>query len=286
MALAALVCAVAAGIAGCGSEAEGPPGSTPGDVRPIGELAGPTVPMDDSGFDPLLALTVESSGEGRTLLAGEVTLSRPQGSGAGVPELRIAVDGDREREAEARLVGDDRLVIACGCELEQGEHEVELQGRSVGGVSPVGARALVALDGVEYETDAPTGSGALPPAISGSSLESDQVLVSEAPASIAELDLAGGSTSSQKMLVIAEIGSTRSSTDPRGLALQALIGGEEATQIATEDAASSTIVAFTLDTTASPGETVELLSNVVGGGSTELDLRYLVACPCGLETES
>lgn len=286
MALAALVCAVAAGIAGCGSEAEGPPGSTPGDVRPIGELAGPTVPMDDTGFDPLLALTVESGGEGRTLLAGEVTLSRPQGSGAGVPELRIAVDGDREREAEARLVGDDRLVIACACDLDQGEHEVELQGRSVGGVSPVAARALVALDGVEYETDAPTGSGALPPAISGSSLESDQVLVSEAPASIAELDLADGSTSSQKMLVIAEIGSTRSSTDPRGLALQALIGGEEATQIATEDAASSTIVAFTLDTTASPGETVELHSNVVGGGSTELDLRYLIACPCGLETES
>ena len=164
LALAALACAAATAVAGCGSDEDEPPGSTPGSVVPIGELAGPTIPLDESGFDPLLALTVEATGEGRTLIAGEVRLSRPQGSGAGVAEVRIAIDGDRSREAEARMIGDDRLVVACGCELEPGEHEVELQGRSVGGVSPVAARSLVALDGVEYETDTPSRLG---PAASG-----------------------------------------------------------------------------------------------------------------------
>jgi hypothetical protein len=286
LALASLACAAATGLAACGSEDEGPPDSTPGSVLPIGELAGPTIPLDESGFDPLLALTVEASGEGRTLIAGELKLSRPQGSGAGAPEVRIAIDGKQAREAEARQVGDDRLVIACGCELEPGEHEVELQGRAVGGVAPVAARSLVALDGVEYETETPTGTGPLPPAINGSALETDPALVSGAPASLAQLDLADGSASSQKLLVIAQVGSTRSAVDPRGIALQAGIGGEEAARIASLNAASSKIDVFTLETTPTAGEPVDLIGNIVGGGSTELDLRYVVSCPCGLETES
>ena len=286
MALAAIACTAATGLAACGSDDEEPPGSTPGDVLPVGELAGPTIPLDESGFDPLLALTVEASGEGRTLIAGELKLSRPQGSGTGVPEVRIAIDGNQTREAEARQIGDDRIVVACGCELEPGEHEVELQGRSSGGVSPVAARSLVALDGVEYETGAPAGTGPLPPAINGSALETDQALVSGAPASLASLELADGSSSSQKLLVIAQVGSTRSSVDPSGIALQVGVGGEEATRIASLDAAASKMEVFTLGTTPAPGESVDLIGNIVGGGSTELDLRYLVSCPCGLETES
>jgi hypothetical protein len=273
-------------VGACGEDEEEPPGTTPGDVLPVGELAGPTVPMDEAGFDPLLALTVQASGEGRTLISGEVNLSRPGGSGAGAPELQLAVDGERERSAETRLIGDDRLVIACGCDLEPGEHEVELQGRSVGGVSPVAARALVALDGVEYETEEPTGGGPLPPAINGSALETEPALVSEAPATLAEVDLASGATGSEKLLVIAEVGSTRASVNPRGIALETLVGSEEATRIATVNAASSEIEAFTLEAAPAPGETVQLVGNVVGAGSTELDLRYLVTCPCGLETES
>jgi hypothetical protein len=286
LALAALACAAATAVAGCGSDEDEPPGSQPGTVLPIGELAGPTIPLDETGFDPLLVLTVEATGEGRTLIAGEVRLSRPQGSGAGVAEVRIAIDGDRSREAEARIIGDDRLVVACGCELEPGEHDVELQGRSVGGVSPVAARSLVALDGIEYETETPAGSGPLPPAINGSELETDPVLVSEAPTSVAQLELADGSSSSENLLVIAEVGATRSSADPGGIALQATVGGEEATRIASLEAAASKIDAFTLATAPAAGETVDLVGNIVGGGSTELDLRYLVTCACGLETES
>jgi hypothetical protein len=286
VAMATLACAGALGLAACGEDEEEPPGATPGDVLPVGELAASTVPMDDSGFDPLLALTVQAGGEGRTLISGEVKLSRPGGSGAGAPELRLAIDGEREHDAETRLIGDDRLVIACGCDLEPGEHEVELQGRSVGGVSPVAARALVALDGVEYATEEPTGGGPLPPAINGSTLETDPALVSEAPATIAELDLASGATGSEKLLVIAEVGSTRSSVDPRGIALDTLVGGEEATRIATVNAASTEIEAFTIEAAPAPGETVQLVGSIVGAGSTELDLLYLVACPCGLETES
>ena len=285
MALAALACAAATIVAGCGSDEDEPPGSTPGAVLPVGELAGPTIPLDESGFDPLLALTVEASGEGRTLIAGQVKLSRPQGRGAGEAEIRIAIDGDRSREAEARVIGDDTLVVACGCELEPGEHEVELQGRSVGGVSPVAARSLVALDGIEYETDAPAGTGPLPPAINGSALETDPILISEAPTSLSQVELSGDATGAQG-LVIAQIGSTRSSADPGGIALQALAGGEEATRIATVDAAASKIDVFTLETAPSPGETIDLIANVVGSGSTELDLSYVVSCPCELETDS
>ena len=65
MALAALACVAATAVAGCGSDEDEPPGSTPGSVVPIGELAGSTIPLDESGFDPLLALTVEATGEGR-----------------------------------------------------------------------------------------------------------------------------------------------------------------------------------------------------------------------------
>ena len=284
--MAALACAATAAIAGCGSDEDQPPGSTPGQVEPIGELAGPTVPLDQSGYDPLLALTVEVGGEGRTLLAGEVRLSRPKGSGVGVPQVRIAVDGQPERDAEARVVGDDRLVVACGCNMEPGEHDVELQGRSTGGVSPIAARALVALDGIEYDTDEPTGSGPLPPAINGSTLETDQVLVTDAQTPLAQLDLADDSASSQRLLVIAEVGSTRSVVDPRGIALQAIVGGEDTARVANEDAPESVIDAFTLDTAPTPGATVDLSGNVVGSGSMQLDLRYLVTCPCGRETES
>ena len=286
LALAALACAAAAAFAGCGSSEEGPPGTTPGSVLPVGELAGSTIPLDESGFDPLLALTVEASGEGRTLIAGEVRLSRPQGRGAGVAEVRIAIDGDRSRDAEARVIGDDTLVVACGCDLEPGEHSVELQGRSVGGVSPIAARSLVAVDGIEYDNEEPAGSGPLPPAINGSTLETDPVLVSQAPTPLAKLDLADGSASSQKLLVIAQIGSSRSSAGAQGVALQALVGGEEAARIAAIDSAESKIDVFTLDAAPSAGETVDLIGNVVGSGSTDLDLRYVVTCPCGLETES
>jgi hypothetical protein len=284
--LAALACAAAIGFAGCGSDEDEPPGATPGSVLPVGELSGPTVPLDQSGFDPLLALTVEATGEGRTLIAGEIRLSRPEGQGAGEPEVRIEIDGEEASEAEARQVGDDRLVIACGCELEPGEHEVELQGRSEGGVSPIAARGLIALDGVEYATDAPTGGGALPPAINGSTLETDPTLVSGAPTSLAELSITGGSATSENLIVIANVGSTRSSVDPRGIALQTTVADQEATRIATVDAGSSAIDAFTLDATPATGDSVELIGNIVGGGSTELDLVYLISCPCGLETET
>ena len=64
------------------------------------------------------------------------------------------------------------------------------------------------------------------------------------------------------------------------------IGGEEADRIASITSASTKIDVFTLDTASTPGESVEVLGNVIGGGNTELNLRYVVACPCGLETES
>lgn len=286
MALAAVACVLAAAVAGCGSEKDEPPGSTPGQVAPVGELAGPTIPLDDSGFDPLLALSVEAAGAGQTLIAGEVKLSRPQARGAGSPEMRIAIDGEREPDAEARAVGDDTVVVACACELQPGDHDIELQGRSVGGTTPIAARALVALDGVSYETDAPSGTGQLPAAISGSALETDSAMVAEAPTTLAQLDLADAPADSQGMVAVAEVGSTNPSVDPRGIALDLIVGDEKAARAANVEYAASAIDAFTLDSAPSSGEPVELIGNVVGAGSTQVDLRYLVVCPCGLETGS
>jgi hypothetical protein len=279
----AVACAAVLCFAACGSEEEEPPGTTPGDVAPIGELAGPTVPLDDRGFDNILALTVETAGEGRTLIAGQLELARPSGAPA---EVRIVVDGEEDRDAEARQVGNDSIVIACACELEAGEHEVELQGRSSGGPAPIAARSLVALDGVEYSSEEPTGGGSLPAAVSGSVLETGPILVTGAPASLADLNLAGESSSSEKMLILAQIGSTEPDADAAGVAMQAGVGGEEADRIASITSASTKIDVFTLEAATTPGEPIEVLGNVIGGGNTELNLRYVVACPCGLETES
>jgi hypothetical protein len=283
LAAAALACASVIGFAGCGSGNDDPPGATAGDIEPIGELAGPTVPLDDSGgFDNILALTVNATGEGKTLIAGQVQLAHP-GSTA---EVRIVVDGQEERGAEARqTAGGDSIVIACGCELAAGEHEVELQGEAVGGPVAISARSLVALDGVEYASEPQDGSGPLPPALDGAVLETSPVLVSGAATSLADLNVAGAA-SGDHTLIRAQIGSTRSTVDPSGVALQSGIGGQEATHLASVTDAAAKVDAFVVDGAASPGDSVELLGNVIGGGSTELNLVSLISCPCGLETES
>lgn len=57
LAAAALACAAAIGVGACGTaEPDDPPGTTSGDVEPIGELAGPTVPLEDDGFSTILSL--------------------------------------------------------------------------------------------------------------------------------------------------------------------------------------------------------------------------------------
>jgi hypothetical protein len=289
-AVALIACAATPALAGCGSEEEEPPGSTPGAIEPIGEIGGVTVSLDAKGaFENILALTVDASGEDRTLIAGQVELGRtgPGGAAAADAEIRIAIDGEEERAAEARSVagegGGEALVIACGCELDPGEHEVELQGRAVRGSVPVSARSLVALDGVEYSQD-PEGAGTggpLPPAINGTVLETDSVLVTGVPSSLAELRTAGAS-SGEQLLIIAQVGSTRPAIDPTGVGLQAGVDGQEAERVATVPAASTKIDAFQLDAAASPGAGVELLGRLIGGGSTELDLRSMITCPCGL----
>jgi hypothetical protein len=291
-AVALVACVAIAGLPGCGSDEDEPPGSTPGAVEPIAELGGPTVALDArGGFENVLALTVDAGGEGRTLIVGQVEVDRPGpgGASAGDAEIRIAVDGEEERAAEARSVvgsgGGEALVIACACELAAGEHEVELQGRAVSGSVPVSARSLVALDGVSYSQDPETSGtgGPLPPAISGTVLETDSVLVTGAPSALAELRTAGGVTGDQ-LLIIAQVGSTRPTVDPSGVGLQAGVNGEEAARVATVPAASTKTEAFQFDAAASPGATVELFGRLVGGGSTELNLRSMVTCPCGVES--
>ncbi|HYU60992.1 MAG TPA: hypothetical protein VEK39_09540 [Solirubrobacterales bacterium] len=278
-----LACASSIGFAACGSDEDEPPGTTPGDVEPIGELAGPTVPLDESGgFDNVLALTVETTGEGRTLIAGQIELARP----ASPPEIRIVVDGKEERDAEARqTAGGDSIVIACGCELQPGEHDVELQGRSTAGAVPIAARSLVALDGVEYASEPQNGSGPLPAALNGAVLETSPVLVSAAPTSLADLDVSGAA-GGDNTLIVAQVGSTRSTVDPAGISLEAGVGGEEADRLASIIAASTKVEAFGLGSAASPGSSVDLLGHVIGGGSTEVNLVSVISCPCGLETES
>jgi hypothetical protein len=283
LAAALVVCAGAVGFAGCGSSNDEPPGTTPGDVEPVGELAGPTVPLDDSGgFDNILSLTVETGGEGNTLIAGQVKLART----GSIAEIRIVVDDKEERTAEARQTASgDSLVIACGCELTKGEHEVDLQGRAISGPVPIAARSLMALDGVEYSSQPQEGSGPLPSALNGAVLETSPVLVSGAATTLAHVNVAGAS-SGDKTLIVTQIGSTRPTVDPEAIALDAGVNGEEADRLAALTEESTKIDAFTFDGPAPPGATIDLLGNVVGGGSTDLNLISLISCPCGLETES
>lgn len=280
--LAALACAGAIAAGGCATEEpDDPPGTTAGDVEPIGELAGPTVPLQTDGFTNLLALTVEASGEGRTLIAGQLKLKRPDD----LAEVRILVDGEEERSAEAREVDDGALVIACGCELDPGEHEVELQGQATSGTAPIAARSLVALDGIEYASEPQDGTGPLPPALSGTAFETSPVLVSGAATTLAELSVAG-SAGGDRTIILGQIGATQSTVNTAGIAMQTGIGGEEAERVASLTAASTKIDAFTIDAPPAPGESVQLLGNIVGGGNAELNLVSLIVCPCGLETES
>lgn len=282
LALTALACATALGLAACGSNTDEPPGATAGDVAPVGELAGPTVRLDSgAGFDNLLAVTVTATGEGVTLIAGQVELAR-----GGTPEVRIVVDGHEERSAEAIQAPDgDSVVVACGCDLEPGEHDVELQGQTTSGSVAIAARSLVALDGVEYSDEPQPGSGPLPSALNGAVLETRPTLVSGAPSSLASVTTAGSAAADQA-LIVTQIGSTKPTVDPSSIELAAGAGGEEATHISTQVDASTKIDAFAVGGPVSPGANLELLGNVIGGGSADINLVSLISCPCGLETES
>ena len=282
LALTALSCATAVGLAACGSGTDEPPGTTPGDVAPIGELAGPTVRLESGGgFDNLLAITVDTTGEGLTLISGQIELAR-----GGTPEVRIVVDGREERSAEAiQAPGGDSIVVACGCDLEPGEHDVELQGQSPAGSVAIAARSLVALDGVEYANEPQPGSGPLPAALNGAVLETRPTLVSGASSSLASL-VTTGSAGGDQSLIVTQIGSTKPTVDPSGIALSAGVGGEEATHVSTQVDASTKVDAFALSGPVSPGATIDLLGNVIGGGSADINLVSLISCPCGLETES
>jgi hypothetical protein len=285
---ALIACAGAIVLGACGDDEPEPPGSTPGAIEPIGELAGPSVPIDDQGgFDNILALTVESTGDARTLIVGQVAVGRP---GKGAPpadaEMRIAVDGKEERDAVARTVtgpgGDDSLVIACACELDAGEHDIELQGRAAAGSTPILARSLIALDAVTYATE-PTGTGGpLPPPINGAVLQTDSVLVTGAPSSLARLRIAPGAASSEELLILAQVGSTKPSVEPAEVNLGVSVDGEQATRVVSAAAASTKFDVLRLED-AAPGGSIELLGNIVGGGNAEFNLRSVVTCPCSVD---
>lgn len=282
LALTALAFSTAVGLSACGSSTDEPPAATAGDVAPIGELAGPTVRLDSgAGFDNLLAVTVDTSGEGVTLIAGQVELAR-----GGSPEVRIVVDGHEERSAEAIQAPDgDSIVVACGCDLEPGEHDVELQGQSPAGSVAIAARSLVALDGVEYADEPQPGSGPVPSALNGAVLETRPTLVSGAASSLASL-ITTDSGSGDPSLIVAQIGSTKPTVDPSGIELAAGVGGEEATHVSSEVDASTKIDGFVTDGPVSSGANLDLLGNVIGGGSADINLVSLISCPCSLETES
>jgi hypothetical protein len=282
LALTALGCATALGLAACGSSSDEPPGVTAGDVAPVGELAGPTVRLTSgAAFNNLLAVTVTATGEGVTLIAGQVELAR-----GGAPEVRIVVDGHEERSAEAiQAPGGDSIVVACGCDLEPGEHDVQLQGKTTSGSVAIAARSLVALDGVEYANQPQPGSGPVPAALNGAVLETRPTLVSGAASSLASVTTSGSTTADQS-LIVTQIGSTKPTVDPSSIQLAAGIGDDEASHVSTEVDASTKIDSFAVGDPVSPGADVELLGNVLGGGSTDINLVSLISCPCGLETES
>jgi hypothetical protein len=96
-ATALIACAGTIALAACGDDEPEPPGSTPGAIEPIGELAGPSVAIDDQGgFDSILALTIESAGDTPTLIVGQVAVGRPgKGASPADAEVRIAVGETR-----------------------------------------------------------------------------------------------------------------------------------------------------------------------------------------------
>lgn len=104
------------------------------------------------------------------------------------------------------------------------------------------------------------------------------MLVSGAPTTLAELSIAG-SASGDRTLIVAQIGSTRATVNPAGIALKAGIGGQEADRLASLTSASTKADAFTIAEPPSPGNSVQLLGNIVGGGSTELNLVSLIGLP-------
>ena len=113
-------------------------------------------------------------------------------------------------------------------------------------------------------------------------LETDSVLVTGAPSSLAELRLAPASAESDELLILAQVGSTRASVEPSDVTLGVSSDGEQATRVVTVPAASTKIDVLRLDGSASVGEGVELLGNIIGGGNAEINLRSLVTCPCSV----
>lgn len=137
---------------------------------------------------------------------------------------------------------------------------------------------------MSYDSEPPGSVGALPAAINGAVLETDSVLVTGAPSSLAELRIAPGSADSDQLLILAQVGSTRASVDASAVTLELGASGEPAERVVGIPAASTRIDVFSLDAGVVPGESVELLANIVGGGNAELNLRSLVTCACRVGT--
>lgn len=285
-AIALALCVPLIAVTGCGGGEEGPEEEPP-TLEPVGELGGPTVSLDERGsFENILALDIDTGGEGLLLVAGQVEVGRRGAGGAAGAEVRILVDGEMRHDAEARSVGGDlareTLIIACGCELGAGLHEIEFQGRATGGVSvPITARSLVAVDGIEYDGGQPQASeGPLPAAVNGATLQTGSVLVTDAPTELAELQLSGGDGDS--LLALAQV-SAKGDSDPQGLVLDANVGGEPAELLNIQPGANTKLDTF-LAAGWESGDTVDLLGRIVGGGNAEFDVRSVITCPCGIAT--
>ena len=283
LALTALACSTAVGLAGMRLGHRRAAGATAGDVAPIGELAGPTVRLDSGGgFDNLLAVTVDTTGEGVTLIAGQVELR----------SRRVSRGQDRRRRPRGALRRGDP---GARRRLDRGRVRLRPRAgrarrRAAGPVDGRVGRDRGALAGrtrwrrVRQRAPARLGPRALGAQRRRPRNASDARQRRRELARLADDDGVRGRRP------VADRGSDRLH-QAHGRSLRASSWRREsgARRRRTSRRRSMRPPRSTPSLTAarsSPGANVDLLGNVIGGGSADINLVSLISCPCGLETES
>lgn len=272
---AVLLVAALLALGGCGEDSEGTEPSP-------GELLGPTAPQGDidpspatlraeDGYTTLVTSQVTTRGAPDALIVGQIELT-----GAGQPQFRLMVDGERERDAEVNTVsngGKETAVVSCACKFPTGEHVVVLEGTS-DGTARVGARSLIVFP--EPKLDETNG---LP--LSASVFETDAVQVTAEGATLAQVR-PSSDDGDGPLVIFAAMRAPRAGVGAENVRLEVLVGDEGAEELASTTIPSGKIVAYLDSDGADVGDPVTLRGYVTSGTAT-VAVSSIAVCPCGLD---
>jgi hypothetical protein len=266
------VAALALGaLAGCGEEEPQAnvsatetlgPASAEGDIE---KSKAQLLPED--GFSTLVSTQISTRGEPDTLVAGQVELLGAE------PELRLKVDGERERRAQVTVSEQDGsrvALVSCACNFPTGEHTVVIEGAADGAQTSVGPRTLVVFPEVDLKETGPQ-------PVSQSALDTADKPVTAEGETLVSTQPTGGDGAA---IVLVSVSSPRSLTGADNVRLAVTIGEDQADELARTTLPGGKIAAY-LDPNGA-GEPVEVRGYTTSG-QTPVGVASIIVCNCGVE---